>query len=97
MNYIKALQEAIRKTHGCESKHTGSVPVEEEFKGQTIWSGVVEVFEIINHPMTSVCYAWAHHLEKGKAKSRYVTVLKIPPVISPETAVKASIIADSQE
>ena len=97
MNYIRALQDAIQKTHGCESKHSESVPIKEEFRGQVVWEGVVEVFELINHSKALTCYAWGHHLEQGEAKSRYVTVLQIPPVTSPVTAVRASIIADSQK
>lgn len=38
-----------------------------------------------------------HHLEQGTKKSRYVTVLHIPPVDSPLKAVRAAIVSEMQE
>ena len=96
MNYIEALQDAILRIHKCEAHHIKSIPVNEQFKGQTVWQGVVEVFELINHPKAKICYAWGHHTEAKDIKSRYVTVLGIPPVDSPVAAVRASIVSDSK-
>jgi hypothetical protein len=96
MNYIEAIQDAIRHTHGCEARHIKSVPVNERFKGRTVWVGVVEVFELINHPKAKICYAWGHQAGSKDEKSRYVTVLEIPPIDSPIAAVRASIIFDSK-
>lgn len=96
MNYIEAIQDAIRRTHGCESRHIKSVPVNERFKGRTVWVGVVEVFELVNHPKAKICYAWGHQTGNKDEKSRYVTVLEIPPINSPVTAVRASIVSDSK-
>ena len=89
MNYIEALEDAIYKMHGCKSRHLRSVPINEQFKGKTVWSGIVEIFELINHPKATICYAWGHHLETKDAKSRYVTVLCVPPIDSPIAAVRA--------
>lgn len=97
MTYIEAIQDAIRRLHGCESRHVESVPVHEEFHGQTVWSGTVEVFDLIGHPETTVCYAWGHHAGKDDKQSRYVVVLKVPPVDSPASAVRASIASDLRE
>ena len=94
MTYIEAIQDAIHRLHGCGSRHIKSVPVHEEFQGQTVWSGQVEVFEIIGHSKTAVCYAWGHHAGKGDKQSRYVVVLKIAPVDSPVDAVRASIASE---
>lgn len=94
MEYIEALQDAIRKLHGCESRFIESVYVHEEFRGQTVWSGTVEVFELIDHPKAAVCYAWGHHVGKDDTQSRYVAVLKLPPVDSPVTAVRASVVGE---
>lgn len=96
MEYIKALQEAIKNTHGCDSTHTDSVPITETYQNEVVWSGVVEVFNLTNHPKASICYAWGHHLEQADKKSRYVTVLGIPPIDSPLKAVRASIISDNK-
>lgn len=96
MNYIESIQDAIRRLHGCESRHIESVPVHEEFQGQTVWEGTVEVFDLIDHPKVKQCYAWGHHTGKGDKHSRYVVVLKVPPVDSPIAAVRASICKTSR-
>ena len=94
MNYIESIQDAIHRLHGCESRHTESVPVHEEFQGQTVWNGTVEIFELIGHPKAKGCYAWGHRAGKADKQSRYVIVLKIPPIDSPEAAVRASIASE---
>jgi hypothetical protein len=60
MTYIEELKEAIRHLHGTESMHIQSVPVTEKHGDQTIWDGVVEIFELHGHPKASHAYAWAH-------------------------------------
>lgn len=92
--YIQDLQAVIAKVHGCRSTHVESVPVHEVFRGQTVWQGVVEVFDMIGHVQAKRCYAWSHLDGKDDSKRRYVAVLEIPPVKSPQTAVQASIVAD---
>lgn len=96
MNYIEAIKDAIRHTHGCESRHIKSVLVDEQVKGQTVWVGVVEVFELIDHPEAKICYGWGHQTGDKNEKIRYVTVLEIPPIDSPLAAVRVSIISDSK-
>lgn len=96
MTYIEAIQDAIRRLHGCESSHVESVPVHEEFQGQTVWSGMVEVFDLVGHPKAERCYAWGHRTGTGDNRSRYVIVLKMPPVDSPASAVRASIVSESK-
>jgi hypothetical protein len=94
MNYIDELQDVIHKLHGAKATHVESVPVKEVFQGQTIWDGIVEVFDLHNHPKTHRVYAWAHDTDSGD--KRHVTVLHIPPAVSPETAVRAAIIQEFQ-
>lgn len=96
MDYIAELQAAILKLHGCEATYLETVPVTENFQGETIWQGEVEVFELKGHPKAKRCYAWGHMTgEHGQAR-RYVTVLELPPVDSPQTAVRASIMEEIQ-
>jgi hypothetical protein len=95
MSYIGELKKAIRELHGCEAEHVESVPVKEEFQGQTVWQGEVEVFNIRGHPKAKRCYAWAHATdEKGK---RYVAVLELPPVDSAQSAVRAAIVDEARK
>ncbi len=92
MSYIESLQEAIKRLHGCDAEYLESVPIHEVFKGQTVWNGTVEVFSIEGHPKAKRCYAWSHKEGEGDNDTCFVTVLEIPPVDSPKTAVQASIV-----
>ena len=96
MNHIETLQEAIKNTHGCDSRHIESHPITETYKSKVVWNGTVEVF-VVNNPKAEICYAWEHHLAQGKKKSRCVTVLHIPPIDSPLKAVRAAIISEAQQ
>lgn len=70
--------------------------MQEAFRGETLWKGDVEAFAITGHPKAERCYAWSHADGKTDSDERFVAVLEIPPVESPETAVRASIVADSK-
>ena len=89
---IERLREAIRQLHGCEPSHVGAFPVIERFKGKIVWQGLVEMFDIQGHPTAKRCYAWSHENDDGSHRS--VAVLELPPVYSPVTAVRASIVSD---
>jgi hypothetical protein len=88
---ITELAETIRKLHGAKATHVKSVPVKETFKGQIVWLGTVEVFKLKGHPKTDRVYAWEHETDDPLHPKRQVTVLHIPPVTSPELAVRAAI------
>jgi hypothetical protein len=94
MAYIDELKDIIRKLHGVESTHRQSVPVKEVFNGETICDGIVEVFELHGHPKATHAYAWTHETDDPKQPRRSVTVLKIPPAVSPETAVRVAIMQE---
>jgi len=85
---ITELKDAIRAMHGCESLHVESVPVKEVFEGQTAWEGTVEVFDLVGHPKAKRAYAWSH---RDADQNKTVAVLEIPPVDSPQSAVKVAI------
>ena len=85
---ITKLKDAIRATHGCESLHVKSVPVKEVFEGQTAWRGTVEVFDLIGHPKAKRAYAWSY---REGDQHNTIAVLGIPPVDSPQSAVKVAI------
>jgi hypothetical protein len=94
VNYIEELQQIIRKLHGVHSTHIESVPVKEEFGGHLIWDGIVEVFELHGHSEATHAYAWTHDTDDPEQPKRSVTVLKIPPAVSPETAVRVAIMQE---
>src|SRR3954451_18785266 len=97
MNYIEELQEVIQRLHGSDSTHVETVPVVETFQGQTIWEGEVEVFDLHNHPTASRIYAWSHDTDDPEQPKRHVTVLHLPPAITPRKAVQVSIASDYRE
>jgi hypothetical protein len=96
VSYRQELREVIKRLHGADSTHLESVPVKETFNGQTIWEGIVEVFELHGHPKAKRIYAWAHETDDTKRPIRHVTVLHVGPVDSALKAVQASIIGESQ-
>lgn len=94
MTYIEELQQVIHHLHGVHATHVESVPVKEEFEGRVIWDGIVEVFQLYGHPNATHAYAWTHDTDDPKQPKRTVTVLKIPPAVSPLTAVRAVIMQE---
>jgi len=68
--------------------------VQEVFQGKTIWNGEVEVFDLNGHPKAKRAYGWSHPDGVDNKTERFVAVLEIPPVDSPQTAVKMAIYSD---
>ena len=93
-DYIERLIQVICHLHKSDAIHVGSVPVEEIFHGRTIWKGNVEVFDLYSHPKAKRAYAWSHKAGMDDSDERFVAVLEIPPVTSPETAVKVAVAAE---
>ena len=94
MTELDGIRSAIRRLHGCDSSHSKTVHVRETFIQQTAWDGNVEVFDLIGHSRTDLCYAWVYHDADGK--SHYTTVLRLPPIHTPLDAVRAALIAQIQ-
>ena len=84
------LQRAIKVNHGCDSRYVASEPVYESFDGRTAWQGTVEIFDLIGHPTAKRAYAWTY---QDDTQNKTVTVLGIPPVDSPQSAVKVAVAA----
>jgi hypothetical protein len=93
-DYIARVQVAIMQLHDCSATWRESVPVHEVFRGETVWKGEVEVFDLQGHPKAKRCYGWSHPEGQDNQGERFVAVLEIPPVDSPQTAVKMSIYSD---
>src|SRR5688572_13936971 len=90
---LEKLRDAVQVMHRCSAVHVESVPVVEMFRSQKVWEGVVEVFDLTGHPKAKRCYAWSY--PDGK-ETRFVAVLEVPPVESPQTAVRAAIVAQTK-
>lgn len=89
------LKSAIENMHGGIVRLVQSVPVRETFEGKTVWEGVVHVFDLADHPTATRAYAWSSPIE-GSTKRRFFAVLHLPPVDSPQAAVRAAIIAEQK-
>jgi hypothetical protein len=89
------LREAVEKMHGGTATVAQSVPVREIFKGQTVWEGVVHVFDLADHPTAVRAYAWSSPIE-GSTKRRFFAVLHTERINSPLEAVRAAIVAEHQ-
>lgn len=96
MTHIQALREVIDNLHGphCHAfrKSTGKGNI----SGKD-GMGIVEVFLLKGHLKTDRVYAWMHDTDDPTKPKRHVTVLHIPPVVSPKTAVQAAIIQEFRD
>jgi len=96
-DYLARLQTAVQHLHDCAAVYSRTVPVAEVFQGKTIWQGDVEVFDLTGHPKAKRAYAWSHVAGKDDSDERFVAVLEIPPVDSPQAAVKVAIAHEVRE
>ena len=87
---IKATVEAT--VEGSET-HRESVPVVETFRGQTVWEGMVEVFDVAAPP-PAVAYGWAVESDHGP---QYVTVKGGPPADSALAAVRVWLVSQAKK
>jgi hypothetical protein len=89
------LREAVERMHGGIAKLAQAVPVRETFDGKPVWEGVVHVFDLTGHPTATRAYAWSSPIE-GSTKRQFFAVLHQPPINSPQTAVRAAIVAEQR-
>jgi hypothetical protein len=82
---------AVMTAHHCPAERVGAVPIKETFRGETVWEGVVNVYDVKGHSKVRQAFAWSYKDDKGE--TQYVVVSKLPPVIDALTAVRASIMA----
>jgi hypothetical protein len=87
------LKKAAEKLCCCQVSFVEDVVVLEKFGSDTVWEGIVSVFDLKGHSEATRCYAWSSQIE-GSKKRKYYVVLHILPVDSPEKAVRASIAHD---
>ena len=96
-DYLDRLQVAVSQLHNCGAVWRESVPVSEIFQGKTLWRGEVEIFDLHGHPKAKRAYGWSHPEGADNKTERFVTVLEIPPVDSPQAAVKIAIYSDIKQ
>jgi hypothetical protein len=87
------LKQAIESQHGGTATYAQSVPVRETFEGQVVWDGVVHIFKLADHPMSTRAYAWSTPIE-GTDRRRFFVVLHMGGIKSPLDAVRAAIVVE---
>jgi hypothetical protein len=92
---VEELQKAVERMHGHPATWRKSELVRDEYKGKTVWNGIVQVFELDGHPSASFCYAWSSPVE-GSKNRRFFAVLHEPPITSALDAVRAAIVREYQ-
>ena len=85
---IENLKSAIQQKVGGLPRHVESTPVKEVFRGETVWEGVVETFDLSLNPSVKRCFAWSY---PDKGETHYVTISATDEINSPQMAVKAYI------
>lgn len=85
------LKRGIESQHGGTATFVESVLVKENYRGQTVWQGVVDVFDLTGNPHATRAYAWSEPIQ-GSEKRKVFAVLHVPPVDSPLQAVRATIV-----
>jgi hypothetical protein len=89
------LKQAVESQHGGKATFVQSVPIHEEHKGQTVWNGAVQVYDLADSPSGATrAYAWSYGLPDGKR--RFFAVLHVPPIVGPREAVRAAIVAEAR-
>jgi hypothetical protein len=87
------LKQAVESQHGGKAKFVQAVPVHETHDGQTVWAGMVHIFDLMHQPDGHWrAYAWSHEIEDGKR--RFFSVLHGGPITGPREAVRAAIVAE---
>ena len=90
-----AIKEALSTV--SESEQETGREAKEVFNGKTVWDGIVEVFELHGHPKANIAYAWSHATDDPENPKRHVTVLQVPPAVSPLEAVRVAILQELKE
>jgi hypothetical protein len=88
---IERLREAVERAHDCKARHVCSTVVSEVSEGEIVWHGVVKTFDIEGHPKATRCYAFPFSEGEKSDPSAGMIILDLPPVDSPQTAVKEAI------
>lgn len=57
--------------------------------GLDVWTGGVEIFQLVGHTKAQVAYGWAW--KDTHDRTRYTGILRLPPIQSALDTVKAAI------
>jgi hypothetical protein len=91
---VDQLKQAVESQHGGTATFVQAVPVHEVHNGETVWDGVVHIFDLKGHPKANCAYAWSYERDDGKR--RFFAVLHTPQIDGPREAVAAAIVMEAR-
>ena len=95
---IERIKTAVELSEKCRATHVQSLVVKERLLNTiVVWEGVIETFKLHDHPTAKLAYAWEAWKDGRKEEPEYPIVLGIPPVNSPNDAIKAYVAAGAKE
>jgi hypothetical protein len=62
------------------------------FRGQTVFEGEVELFELKGYPKAKRAYAWGYPNPSDETKLEVTAVLEAPPIKTAVDAVRAAVV-----
>lgn len=75
---IDRLRAAIHRLHGCDARQVESAPVLDSYRGEVVWQGAVDVFELTGHPGASRCYAKGQgHNDRDDSRTKVELPLRL--------------------
>ena len=93
-DHVEEAKQFIEKTEHCSARHAGSRRVVEQFRGEMVYDGTVEAFDLFRHRDAIRCYAVPY---TSRGKTEYATVLGTDEINSAEAAVRAVIEKERQK
>ena len=90
-----ALRSVVETNHGGKATFVQRVPVHEMRGAETLWDGVVHVFDLKGSDSGAFrAYAWPRGGTDGEQE--FFTILHSAQIFSPVLAVRAAIIAGAR-
>ena len=85
------LKDAVESQHGGKATFVQAVLVHERHNGETVWDGLVHIFDIKNHS-NGAWRAYACSYERDDSPCEIFTVLHSPKIDGPRKAVAVAIV-----
>jgi hypothetical protein len=81
---IAELWREVEARHACKARFVRKKQTLASVGCIELWNGDVYLFELLDHPKTKLCYAWAYRRE---GERHIHTVLRIHPVLNASDAI----------
>jgi hypothetical protein len=85
--YKSNLKDGIEHRANCKATYAQTQPVKVAADGKVLWKGKVEIYRLEGHPQAQLAFGWGY--QNAQKKVEYVTIIGIPPLDNPVSAVKA--------